>query len=474
MMTEGLKRYSLGVTDWYLMEEGLKVVVAHLAGKDKERRYYGTFDYQGGRVFIKSFLEAGFAGRIRHLFAPRGKREFAIGNRLAALSIPTPAVLGYGIGRNSSSIIEEYIEGQSLLDAIKKTSDRDTLFSLLAGLLAQLTIKHVRHNDLHLDNVLIRGDKLYLIDLHKTKVKKYFHEDDEVSNVTHALGIIYDDISERERDYFFHVFGCSETVRRRIEREIATLRKEWVASKKDRAFKNTSLLKAHSGEVRIRDSEEMAHGEFVATLKKDKKVRVDRFSDHIRKVYRHGRRLRTAWRNHVVFKYLESAAVPRPFYVKLPTLFSSGYVAMEDLGHKGIELDRFLDVSYDGMTYPEKRRFVQELSLFLGAIMRQRISHRDMKACNIFTLHEGGFVLLDVEDIVFGEVEEKALKRMLVQLNTTVPVRIAVRDRMRFFLKLTSWFKIDRRRLFGDIREESLACEIVYEGASGLKKERWH
>jgi hypothetical protein len=62
---------------------------------------------------------------------------------------------------------------------------------------------------------------------------------------------------------------------------------------------------------------------------------------------------------------------------------------------------------------------------------------------------------------------------MLVQLNTTIPKRISIKDRIRFFLKLTLSFKIDRRRLFRDIVKESFGSDIVYEGIGGLKTERW-
>ncbi len=61
----------------------------------------------------------------------------------------------------------EYIDAQSLLDMIKKTTTRDTLYDLLASLLKQLKINHVRHNDLHLDNILVRITGAILFDLIK-------------------------------------------------------------------------------------------------------------------------------------------------------------------------------------------------------------------------------------------------------------------------------------------------------------------
>jgi hypothetical protein len=71
------------------------------------------------------------------------------------------------------------------------------------------------------------------------------------------------------------------------------------------------MLSAIDGYIYVRGAENEASGEFVAFIKKDKKVTVELYSDHIRKSYRHQRRLRTAWENHVVFSIW--GATPSPF-----------------------------------------------------------------------------------------------------------------------------------------------------------------
>jgi hypothetical protein len=294
-----------------------------------------------------------------------------------------------------------------------------------------------------------------------------------MSNVTHALGMIYDDISDKERDIFFDQYGRDEKIRREIEDRIRRLKKNWVINKKKRAFRNTSVLRVSDGYIYLKGAESEASGEFVSLMKKDRKVTVELYSDHVRKIYRDQRRLKTAWKNHIVLTYLGSNAVPRPYYMKQPILSSDGYIAMEDMGYKGIEFDRFLDGKYDGMTFIERRALIDNFTEFLRALFRQRITHKDMKACNIFVLNGRHFVLLDVEDVVFEEIREETLKRMLVQLDTTIPKRIYLRDRMRFFLRLTASLKINKKRLFSEIMKASLESDIVYEGIGGLKTERW-
>ncbi len=85
-----------------------------------------------------------------------------------------------------------------------------------------------------------------------------------------------------------------------------------------------------------------------------------------------------------------------------------GSITMEDLHGKGQELDRYLDGTYDVMDAHEKRQFIEKFSGFLLMITRKKIVHKDMKACNVFVLHDGGFMLLDVEDIRFRALDEEA------------------------------------------------------------------
>jgi hypothetical protein len=67
----------------------------------------------------------------------------------------------------------------------------------------------------------------------------------------------------------------------------------------------------------------------------------------------------------------------------------------------------------------------------------------------------------------------ESLKRMLTQLNTTIPKRISAGDRIRFFLKLSVSLKMKDKALFRKIIAESLNSEIVYESVAGLKVEHW-
>jgi tRNA A-37 threonylcarbamoyl transferase component Bud32 len=467
-----LTKYSGGETDWFLEESDLFDIVSRFSHPAEERRRYAVYDRAGKRIFLKSFREEGVIGRMRHIFSPRGKTEFRVGSILGSLGIPTPKVFGYGTGRKNSVVIEEHVEGESLLAVIERTADRRPLLQALAGMLKLLSEKGVRHNDLHLDNILVSEGRLILVDLHKTKIKRAFARGDELSNVTHALATVYDDLSAEEKEFFFDCYEAEPLFRDRVRQVIMGLKKEWIANKKRRAFRDTSVLRVSGGYVYMRGAKDKAHGDFVKTLKRDRKVLVERFGDHIRKPYASRSRLNRAWENHVALAYLGSTSVPAPFYLKRAPLFGRGHIAMADLGAKGEELDRHLDREYDRMTPSARRNFVENIAGFLGSLLSKRIMHKDMKGCNLFVL-EDCFALLDVEDILFGEPTEGALEKMLVQLNTTLPVRILWRDRARFLIRLAKPFGMDCKALFAKVGNASIERDVVYEGVAGLKRERF-
>jgi hypothetical protein len=124
------------------------------------------------------------------------------------------------------------------------------------------------------------------------------------------------------------------------------------------------------------------------------------------------------------------------------------------------------------MDLTRRLAFIDGFARFLAGLLKMGIVQKDLKGCNVFVLADG-FRLLDVEDIAFFAPVEEDLLRMLVQLNNSLPARIAAADRMRFFLKLTRPFPFDGKRLFRAVAQACAEKEIVYEGVSGLKRESW-
>ncbi len=471
-----MKEINCEGVDWHIADDVLAPLLPEIPRGKHERRAYGVYTTtQGKKVFAKSFSEKGVGGFLRNRFVPRGKREYDLGLKLLDLGVVTPRPLGYGIARDASFVIQEYVEGRSLLEITKQEGLSDSMIEPLACLLRDLRQYHIRHNDLHLDNILLSGNGLYLIDLHKMKIKSAFSEADEVSNLSHVLVAVYDDMDEERRDLFFSQYG-NPGLRPQVEAEFGRLRERWFERKKKRAFQETSKISSRGETASIEGSGAMPQGTLVEVVKEDKKVKVERYTDHVRKIYRSRRRLERAWKANVVLTYMDQRVTPEVFYVKKTGFLSGGFIAMEDLSGRGEELDRHLDRRYDTMTLRERREFFRNLAHFFSDLLRKRILHKDLKACNIFVLADNSFRLLDVEDMLFRNVTRMDAKRLFLQLNTTLPKRIRISERVRFFRTVTAALKIERagrRTLLREIARESRMSPIVYEGISGLVKDAW-
>jgi tRNA A-37 threonylcarbamoyl transferase component Bud32 len=467
-----MKPHRLGEVEWFLDDEKMITPLKSIVPTGGMKRGYFSFDHDGRKFFLKFFTEKGATGLLRNKMSPRGAKEYRSGKKLLDMSVLTPKPAGYGVSDRGSYIIQEWVTGDPFVDAFLGGGNRKDLLLKLADLLRTLKAHKVLHNDLHLNNVLVKNGDLYLIDLHKMEIKIQFSRKDESSNLSHAITMIYGNITEEEKTFFFDRYGA-EDMKPTVEEEMKRLWERWIRKKQERAFDNTSMLSVRGDRVYMTGVDKIDDGEPVRLIKRDRKTTVEQYNDHIRKTYRNGRRLKKAWKNHVTLKYLDLSVTPEPYYVKTPTLFSKGYIAMEDLTGSGEEFDRYLDRRYDGMTKDVKAAFIEDLARFFAVLCKKKTIHRDLKGCNIFVLERGGFLLLDVEDILFTEVGEENLERMLIQLNTTIPKRISVGDRVRFYLKLIEDLKVDKKRVFRRVSGESLKSEIVYEGVSGLKRETW-
>ena len=279
---------------WLLKDKGLIPVVRDIAHPEGERRSYTISEHNGKKLFIKTFTEKGMAGRVRSLIAPRGKKEFVIAGELYKRGVPAPLPLGYGVGPRASAILEYFIDGRTFLEIFEGSHDRNAPLEQLAGFLRLLRQARVRHDDLHLNNILVSGDSFYLIDLHKVKVKRSFSPNDEIINLTHSLGMIYYDLSPGEKDAFFARYEPAASLKDGLTRSITSLRTKWVLNKMARSFRDTSIVHRKGTRLYIRGREESAAGAFAEVLKNDRKIKVERYGDHVRKTYAGIHRLKTA------------------------------------------------------------------------------------------------------------------------------------------------------------------------------------
>ena len=119
------------------------------------------------------------------------------------------------------------------------------------------------------------------------------------------------------------------------------------------------------------------------------------------------------------------------------------------------------------------KQFINEIATFFFNTIHWKVTHKDLKACNIFVRNNHDFLFLDVEDIRFSSVTPDILRKLFLQLNNSVPLRISSRDRIRFYLRLISLVSVDKKKFLGEIISQSMKEPIVYIGLSGTVMDHW-
>ena len=103
-----------------------------------------------------------------------------------------------------------------------------------------------------------------------------------------------------------------------------------------------------------------------------------------------------------------------------------------------IELRRYLKDNFGDsqQDFAKKKAFIKELAAFLAKLYYLKIAHRDQKISNILVKeieNRWCFALTDWEDLELDkQITGKRLIKALVQMNTSTPLFISLRDRSRF------------------------------------------
>ncbi|MCX7965213.1 MAG: hypothetical protein N2596_01110, partial [Syntrophorhabdaceae bacterium] len=249
-----MKKINIKGIRWVLEDDSIEKILYNMELRSIERREHKIIKANGERYFLKSFRENGISDFFRRLLYPRGKKEFIMGKTLLSFSINTPEPLGYGVSRGRSYIIQRHLSGKNFLELFYESEEKKEMLNQLAMLLKTLKAHKIKHNDLHLNNIIIQDGKPYIIDLHKMEIKRHFSFIDEVSNISHSLAMIYKEMSEDEKESFFTAYGKKD-LRNTVEFKLDKMWERWIKSKKKRAFKDTSIVKREKEVLYIKGTE---------------------------------------------------------------------------------------------------------------------------------------------------------------------------------------------------------------------------
>ncbi len=132
-------------------------------------------------------------------------------HKLKALRIPVPEVYAWLQSKDKKGfIIMEDLGNQVLKEVLRKfspgSSEREKLLKKIGYLVGYVHDKNIVYGDLKLTNVMIRGSRLFLIDMDKIKLKKRLSIKDKIYNLKQILASFPENIMDSEIDLFFETY----------------------------------------------------------------------------------------------------------------------------------------------------------------------------------------------------------------------------------------------------------------------------
>ena len=395
------------------------------------QRYVGRAEWHGRPVLAKLLVGA----RAERHFA----RESAGARLLAAQGLSTPELLneGFAGGEGGWLLFEFLDEAQSLGDAWSSVADEPalsaaqrTVLGAALGAIARMHARGLWQADLHLDNLLRRGERLYLIDGGGVQAERA-GQSLSLPRVLENLGVFFAQLPAELEPFLAELLAsyrqanaCHELPLAELRREIAKVRRWRLRDYLRKIARDCSLFRAERGAAGLRvvrrDASErlqplladldgrIAGGHIfktggaatVARVELDgqpllvKRYNIKHWRHWLKRCWRPSR----AWHSWREANRLEllGIATPRPLavlerrccWLRGPAWLITEYLQGQDI------IARF-EPWQDG-TPPEAE--LQALDRLFAALLRERISHGDLKGHNIFW-QDGRWALIDLDAV---------------------------------------------------------------------------
>lgn len=190
------------------------------------QRYVGRAEWQGRPVLAKLLVGA----RAERHFA----RECAGARLLAGQGLSTPTLLGEGLAAGEGGwLLFEFLDGaESLWDAWRAVATEPLLgeaqravLGAALGAMARMHARGLWQADLHLDNLLRQGERLYLIDgggVHAEQAGQPLSQ----ARVLENLGVFFAQLPAELEPFLAELLGSYRAVNASHELPLAELRRQ--------------------------------------------------------------------------------------------------------------------------------------------------------------------------------------------------------------------------------------------------------
>lgn len=420
-------------------------------------------------LFVKVYRlksAEGFKGLFR---CTKAEREWKGSVRLHQAGVPVPLPLAWGkdgLFPGRGFYVAEALRDANSMDKVGK----EKLEALLPAAARAIKAMHdagIFHRDLHGGNVILKGEKVFLTELHRHRLYPGGVPDDKRCwDVACFLHSLRGRLSSRRKQIFLReYFGpivplfLQKAERRVFLRHLEHTRRDCVDD--SLAFRRVSLRELKGWAIRRLSLQalETILDEHMRALRRggEELKKVGRRSSVTLFTYKGDRICVKEYRFGPLSGLKERFRLPKPrrAWINANLLFEMGIGEMKPLAY----LERWgwgLNKAYLVVSSPEnylemshylgklksskeRRCFVEAFASFLKTLQERGVWHRDLKAHHVMVAEKAEqweFTLIEPEDLRFIKVKDRYVLRNLIQLNNTLPPFVDWRLKLRFLKNL--------------------------------------
>ncbi len=438
--------------------------------------------------YVKIYNPDTLLEKIRNFLSPRTLHEAYLLKQLQYSGIPVPEVKEHIHRKEASALITRAIFPAKGLHEVEK----DAQIRIMLGMCVDL-INHGYHfTDMHAGNIILdEKDTPFLVDAYEIIPCRRITPKNAASLLAQAANIY--NLSGKDLDpYLSRIDAIADPgkLKRRIRSLSQSFRnarvKRWIR----RSFREGSfscirdngsyLAMVRRGLTLDLDSVMNAHRANISlrnnVYKFQDKTQLSRVGDYCVKSYKETARLATpyakrSWKGALTLLFND---IPVADPVAL-VLFRDRKSMLITKALDQPDLDVLIDSEYDRISPDDRQRTAKAFGSLIGALHKRKIYHADLKASNIKADLSGpNFFFLDTDRVEQRRTlsRRKRLKN-LVQINTSIPLRVSRGDRMVFLEAYCAVTGDDPRDMFRRVWKLSSGQEVVYRTLAGDRVERW-
>jgi tRNA A-37 threonylcarbamoyl transferase component Bud32 len=365
------------------------------------------------------------------LFRDRARKEAAMLLALEKTGIPCPRLVAVARDNEGSYLLTEEIPGVRILSALLQKGDEPVrgLLESLGALARRLHDAGFEHQDFHTGNVLVREGKLFVIDVHRARIRRSLSRERRLEGVAFT-GMSFSELVPRtDLIRFFQAYGLRTReewleVWKRLRRR----REQYFRGRLERCLKEGTGFGV-KGKVLFRKGidvddlmKRVKSGRRVV-IKEKKGERLSRVEQDLFVKETRPPRARRIWKNSHGLA-LRGIDTPRLW------AWGSSWVAGEWV--ESVDLYEYIRGGYGSLDRRAKDEFLFRLARMIQRLHDRGAFHSDLKAGNVL-VGGGRILLVDLDRVRFSlDVPESRRMFNLAQLNAAVTPPLTRSDRLRF------------------------------------------